>query len=58
MTHLGTFLAFRFITGLTGAAFMSVAGGSVSDMFVGHSVPTYVVIMVFINVLDLTMPFR
>lgn len=27
------YLLFRFVTGLCGAAFLSVAGGSVSDMF-------------------------
>ncbi|KAI0723437.1 MFS transporter [Earliella scabrosa] len=30
---IATFLVFRFITGLCGAAFLSVAGGSVSDLF-------------------------
>ncbi|KAF7975148.1 hypothetical protein HWV62_10315 [Athelia sp. TMB] len=33
-----TFLVFRFITGLCGSAFLSVAGGSVSDMFPNRSV--------------------
>ncbi|TCD65444.1 hypothetical protein EIP91_002657, partial [Steccherinum ochraceum] len=37
---IGTFLAFRFITGFCGAAFLSVAGGSVSDLFEGHKVPS------------------
>ncbi|KAI0773812.1 MFS transporter [Fomes fomentarius] len=30
---IATFLVFRFLTGLCGAAFLSVAGGSVSDLF-------------------------
>jgi len=38
-------LVFRFITGFSGAAFMSVAGGSVSDLFaaqyVGHPMAIY-----------------
>lgn len=38
-----TYLVFRFITGLCGAAFLSVAGGSVSDLFDNQSVATYVV---------------
>lgn len=31
--NIGVFLVFRFITGFCGSAFLSVAGGSVSDMF-------------------------
>ncbi|KAG8898896.1 hypothetical protein FRB99_007077 [Tulasnella sp. 403] len=31
--NIATFLVFRFITGFCGAAFLSVAGGSVSDLF-------------------------
>jgi MFS family permease len=34
------FLVFRFITGLCGAAFLSVAGGSVSDLFTNETVAT------------------
>ncbi|KAI0771478.1 MFS general substrate transporter [Trametes elegans] len=36
--HIAVFLVFRFITGLCGAAFLSVAGGSVSDLFDNHHV--------------------
>ncbi|KAI0751317.1 MFS general substrate transporter [Daedaleopsis nitida] len=36
--NIATFLVFRFITGLCGAAFLSVAGGSVSDLFDNHTV--------------------
>lgn len=36
------FLIFRFITGFCGAAFLSVAGGSVSDMFPNAMVGTCV----------------
>ncbi|KAI0637769.1 MFS general substrate transporter [Trametes polyzona] len=38
--HIAVFLVFRFITGLCGAAFLSVAGGSVSDLFDNHTVAT------------------
>jgi MFS family permease len=38
----GTFLIFRFATGFFGAAFLSVAGGSVSDMFPNSAVGTCV----------------
>ena len=31
--YVAVFLVFRWLTGLSGAAFLSVAGGSVSDMF-------------------------
>ncbi|KAF5344637.1 hypothetical protein D9756_011229 [Leucocoprinus leucothites] len=31
--NIATFLVFRFLTGLCGAAFLSVAGGSVTDLF-------------------------
>ncbi|KAF8486247.1 MFS general substrate transporter [Russula ochroleuca] len=37
---IGTFLIFRFATGFCGAAFLSVAGGSVSDMFPNATVGT------------------
>ncbi|THH29243.1 hypothetical protein EUX98_g4949 [Antrodiella citrinella] len=37
---IGTFLAFRFLTGVSGAAFLSVSGGSVADLFEGLKVPT------------------
>ncbi|KAF8547289.1 MFS general substrate transporter [Imleria badia] len=36
--NIGIFLSFRFITGFCGAAFLSVAGGSVSDMFPNTSI--------------------
>ncbi|EIW74976.1 MFS general substrate transporter [Coniophora puteana RWD-64-598 SS2] len=35
---IGTFLAFRILTGFCGSAFLSVAGGSVSDMFANEHV--------------------
>ncbi|KAL1939904.1 hypothetical protein VTO73DRAFT_9604 [Trametes versicolor] len=38
--HIAVFLVFRFITGLCGSAFLSVAGGSVSDLFDNHHVAT------------------
>ncbi|KAI9001160.1 MFS general substrate transporter [Trametes punicea] len=37
---IAVFLVFRFITGLCGAAFLSVAGGSVSDLFDNAHVAT------------------
>ncbi|PIL36732.1 MFS general substrate transporter [Ganoderma sinense ZZ0214-1] len=37
---IATYLVFRFITGLCGAAFLSVAGGSVSDLFDNQNVAT------------------
>ncbi|KIP10654.1 hypothetical protein PHLGIDRAFT_100757 [Phlebiopsis gigantea 11061_1 CR5-6] len=36
--NISVFLIFRFITGFCCAAFLSVAGGSVSDIFAGHEV--------------------
>ncbi|KAI0064100.1 MFS general substrate transporter [Artomyces pyxidatus] len=38
--NIAVFLVFRFITGYCGAAFLSVAGGSVSDMFPNSKVAT------------------
>ncbi|KAF7761644.1 hypothetical protein Agabi119p4_9636 [Agaricus bisporus var. burnettii] len=38
--NIGVFLAFRFITGICGAAFLSVPGGSISDMFSDQTVAT------------------
>ncbi|KAH9853814.1 MFS transporter [Lenzites betulinus] len=38
--NIAVFLLFRFITGLCGAAFLSVAGGSVSDLFDNAHVAT------------------
>lgn len=38
----GVFLAFRFITGFCGSAFLSVAGGSISDLFSNATVATSV----------------
>ncbi|OSC99125.1 MFS general substrate transporter [Trametes coccinea BRFM310] len=38
--NIATYLVFRFITGLCGAAFLSVAGGSVSDLFDNAHVAT------------------
>ena len=36
------YLAFRFLAGCSGASFLSIAGGSVSDMFPTSEVATYV----------------
>ena len=38
------FLVFRWLTGFAGAAFLSVAGGSVSDMFHNHRVAKWVIL--------------
>lgn len=38
--YLAVYLIFRFVTGYCGAAFLSVAGGSVSDMFPNSKVAT------------------
>ncbi|KAI0301206.1 MFS general substrate transporter [Multifurca ochricompacta] len=38
--NIAIFLLFRFVTGLCGAAFLSVAGGSISDMFSNAKVGT------------------
>ncbi|KAI0079678.1 MFS general substrate transporter [Panus rudis PR-1116 ss-1] len=38
--HIAVFLIFRFLTGFCGAAFLSVAGGSVSDLFANDKVAT------------------
>ncbi|KAJ7782471.1 MFS general substrate transporter [Mycena maculata] len=38
--NLGVLLAFRFLLGTCGASFLSVAGGSVADMFAGPTVGT------------------
>lgn len=35
-------LIFRFLTGFAGSAFLSVSGGSISDMFTNDQVATYV----------------
>ncbi|KAI0032578.1 MFS general substrate transporter [Vararia minispora EC-137] len=37
---IAVFLIFRFVTGFVASAFLSVAGGSVSDMFADHEVAT------------------
>ncbi|KAI0040027.1 MFS general substrate transporter [Auriscalpium vulgare] len=37
---LAVFLVFRFVTGFCGSAFLSVAGGSVTDLFPDHQVAT------------------
>jgi MFS family permease len=37
---IAVFLVFRFITGMCGAAFLSVAGGSISDLFTNEQVAT------------------
>lgn len=41
-TFAAVFLVFRFVTGFCGAAFLSVSGGSVSDMFPNATVGTCV----------------
>ncbi len=40
---VAVYLIFRFITGFSGSAFLSVAGGSVSDLFDNAKVATYVI---------------
>jgi len=42
LIFLVVYLVFRFITGFCGSAFMSVAGGSVSDLFADRAVAKYV----------------
>ena len=37
---VAVFLVFRFLSGFAGAAFLSVAGGSVSDLFTNEKVAT------------------
>jgi MFS family permease len=37
---LAVLILFRFITGLCGAAFLSVAGGTVSDLFSSSEIAT------------------
>jgi hypothetical protein len=41
-TPIAVYLVFRFLAGYFGAAFLSLAGGSVSDMFLNSEVATYV----------------
>jgi hypothetical protein len=38
--NAATWLVGRFLSGVSGAAFLSVAGGSVSDLFRGHALST------------------
>lgn len=38
--HISVLLLFRFLGGVTGSAFLSVAGGTVGDMFSGHQLGT------------------
>ena len=45
------YLTFRFICGYCGSAFLSVAGGSVSDMFSNSEVATWVMTVVVLCVL-------
>ena len=47
-------LIFRFITGICSSAFLSVAGGSVSDMFAGHQVAMYAINSVPIAYVDIS----
>ncbi|VDC02929.1 unnamed protein product [Peniophora sp. CBMAI 1063] len=42
--NIAVYLVFRFVTGWCGAAFLSVAGGSVSDLFPKHKVATPVAV--------------
>jgi hypothetical protein len=39
--YLAVYLVFRFVTGFAAAAFLSVAGGSVGDMFTDDKVASY-----------------
>jgi MFS family permease len=44
---LAVYLIFRFITGFCGSAFLSVAGGTASDLFDNQHVATYVCLEFF-----------
>ena len=44
-TSTAVYLIFRFLGGYSGAAFLSIAGGSVSDMFSNSEVATYVAVL-------------
>jgi hypothetical protein len=44
-TSAAVYLIFRFLAGCSGASFLSIAGGSVSDMFSTSEVATYVVVL-------------
>jgi MFS family permease len=47
------YLTFRFICGYCGSAFLSVAGGSVSDMFSNSEVATWVMtVVVFVRLMN------
>ena len=37
---LAVLIFFRFVTGLCGAAFLSVSGGTVSDLFISSEIAT------------------
>ena len=45
-TPTAVYLVFRFLAGYCGAAFLSVAGGSVSDMFSNSDVATFVTLRI------------
>ncbi|KIP10638.1 hypothetical protein PHLGIDRAFT_22099 [Phlebiopsis gigantea 11061_1 CR5-6] len=38
--HIGVYITFRFLTGFSSSAFLSVAGGTVSDIFDNHQIAT------------------
>ncbi|GJE84696.1 MFS general substrate transporter [Phanerochaete sordida] len=38
--HIAVYLIFRFLTGFSSSAFLSVAGGSISDLFDNHKIAT------------------
>lgn len=40
INYLAVFMIFRFLTGFSSSAFLSVAGGSVSDLFENSKVST------------------
>lgn len=46
------YFIFRFITGFCGSAFLSVAGGSVSDLFSNESVAKYVFSPLSVKMVD------
>lgn len=40
--HISVHLIFRFLTGFAGSAFLSVSGGTITDIYINSKVATYV----------------
>ncbi len=55
MTVTAVYLIFRFLAGYSGAAFLSIAGGSISDMFSNSEVATCVAVLICIRLACLMM---